>query len=104
MIYERDIGVTISDGLMSRVNVYRPRSDGRFSVVTLHGPRPAGIVTLVSPVASRTMTAVIAQALLPSGTMGRYVRLFFPWIKPGLRTLPETLERHIEHGYQEYPD
>jgi putative CocE/NonD family hydrolase len=38
MIFERDVAVTMSDGLQLRANVYRPEKEGRYPVVMLHGP------------------------------------------------------------------
>ena len=38
MIFERDVIVTMTDGLKLRANVYRPEKEGRFPVVMLHGP------------------------------------------------------------------
>lgn len=38
MIFERNVGVTMTDGLNLRVNVYRPQKEGRFPVVMLYGP------------------------------------------------------------------
>jgi predicted acyl esterase len=38
MIFERDVIVTMSDGLQMRANVYRPEKPGRYPVVMLHGP------------------------------------------------------------------
>lgn len=38
MVFEHDVGVAIDDGVVLRVNVYRPDAPGRFPVVMLHGP------------------------------------------------------------------
>lgn len=38
LIFERNVQVTMSDGLDLRLNVYRPDKPGRFPVVMLHGP------------------------------------------------------------------
>lgn len=38
MIFERNVQVTMSDGLKLRVNIYRPDRQGRFPVVMLQGP------------------------------------------------------------------
>lgn len=38
MVFERDVDVTMTDGLKLRVNIYRPDKPGRFPVVMLHGP------------------------------------------------------------------
>lgn len=38
MRFDRDVAVTMSDGLQLRVNIYRPEKPGRYPVVMLHGP------------------------------------------------------------------
>lgn len=38
MIFDRDVAVTMSDGLQLRANVYRPDKPGRYPVVMLLGP------------------------------------------------------------------
>jgi len=38
MIFERNVKVTMSDGLQLRINVYRPKKEGKYPVVMIHGP------------------------------------------------------------------
>jgi len=38
MLFQKNVQVTMTDGLQLRINVYRPDREGRFPVVMVHGP------------------------------------------------------------------
>jgi predicted acyl esterase len=77
-VFEKDVAVTMGDGLALRVNVFRPAKDGRFPVILSHGVYGKDVHFNLAFKPQWDRLLQIHPGLIGNGSSGRFLRWEVP--------------------------